>query len=345
MARRNKKRTNLKLMLILLLEIVVFAFLAIQYWISIKFDKIKIHHIDESMNAGANPDQEEYLQIAIFGIDARDNDNLGAGNRSDTIMIASINKNTNEVKIVSVYRDTLLNVDYDGGITTKATHAYAYGGPDAAVKMLNENLDLNITEFVTVNFMALTKAIDRLGGVEIDVEEEELPVLNTAIAEQVWVTGIYSDGVFTTGRLTLNGTQATAYSRIRSTGMGDITRTERQREVVQAMISKIKSSDLSTVNALIDDVFPCMYTSIDKKEMLELAKTFKEYELTENSGFPFNYTPINHASKGSILVAKDLSTNVTMLHSFLFGTVDYRPTDVVNRISSTISNETSVYPE
>ncbi|MGN0435191.1 MAG: LCP family protein [Wujia sp.] len=353
MSKKNKKRlsANAKWGIALLLEVVIVVVMGIGYglfYIDSKYDKVQILELPKdneslAINEGANEAQKGYTTIALFGIDARNNTQMGAGNRSDSIMIASINNDTKEVRIVSIYRDTLLNVDYDGGITTKITHAYAYGGPELAIKTLNANLDLEISEFVTVNFMALTKAIDELGGVEISIEENELKALNNYIAEQVNVTGIYSDGVFSTGVQTLNGTQATAYARIRYTDRGDITRTERQREVLGEMIKKAKKSDVATINRIIDDVFPYVYTSITKDEMLDLAKNLLSYELTENTGFPFEYTAVSHPTKGSILVAADLETNVSKLHEFLFDTPGYVPTAAVSKISAQIINETGVY--
>ena len=193
-------------------------------------------------------------------------------------MIVNINNETKEVRIVSVYRDSYLEIENESPVTAKVNAAYAYGGPQLAMKTLNANLDLQITDFVTVNFLGLTKAIDDLGGITVHVEEDELPVLNMAVAEQISVTGIYSDGVFTTGDLLLNGTQATAYARVRSTDQGDITRTERQRYVITKMFEKAKSSDLSTIDNIIDDVFPEIATSLTEDEIKELLAKIKEYK-------------------------------------------------------------------
>lgn len=346
--RKKKMKAITKWLIAFGVELVVLLVMVIGYgvfYLNQQAGKIQYVKIDKdkvSINEGANEQQKGYKTIALFGIDARSNTSMDAGNRSDSIMIASINNDTKEVKIVSVYRDTLLSVDYKGGITTKATHAYAYGGPEMAIKMLNQNLDLDITDFVTVNFLALTKAIDDLGGVTIGVEENELKVLNRSIAEQVNVTGIQSDGVFTTGNIRLNGTQATAYARIRSTDRGDITRTERQREVLSQMIVEAKKTNLSTINNIIDDVFPNVYTSIDQKEMYNLAKSLFDYELGETAGFPFEQKGVKHATKGSILVPADLESNVSELHRFLFGTENYVPTQNVRNISAEIANETGV---
>ncbi|MBQ9609730.1 MAG: LCP family protein [Lachnospiraceae bacterium] len=347
--KKNKSESVLKWVLALLVEIMILALLIIGYWIyyrDSKIEKIKKIEIDEedlAINEGINEEvQQKYKTIVLFGIDARDVTNLGEGNRSDSIMIVNINNDTKEVKIVSVYRDTFLEVESDSPVTAKANAAYAYGGPQLAIKTLNANLDLQITDFVTVNFLGLTKAIDDLGGITVHVEENELPVLNMAIAEQISVTGIYSDGVFTTGDLLLNGTQATAYARIRSTDQGDITRTERQRDVLTKVFQKAKSSDLATINDIIDDVFPEIATSLTEDEIKELANAIFDYQIVDTVGFPFAYTPITHETKGAVLVPANLTANVSALHGYLFNETGYVPTVNVQNISAVISGETGV---
>jgi LCP family protein required for cell wall assembly len=267
---------------------------------------------------------------------------MAEGNRSDTIMIASINNDTKEVRIVSVYRDTLLRIANGQDITSKVNAAYSYGGPELAIATLNENLDLQITDFVTVNFTALTKAIDDLGGITVNVKESELPVLNSAITEQIAITGIYSDGVWTTGDILLNGTQATAYARVRSTDQGDITRTQRQRYVLSQMIAKAKQSDLSTLNDIIDDVFPNVLTSMTKSEIVDLAKNLLSYNMGSTVGFPMAVGNYSTETKGACLAPADLVTNVSKLHEFLFDTPDYTPTETVQQISSALTSETGI---
>lgn len=315
------------------------------YWTNSKIGAIQHVNIDIAnvdINEGANEAQRGFTTIALFGIDARSNTSMAEGNRTDSIMIASINNDTKEVKIVSVYRDSLLQIRDGSTLTTKVNAAYAYGGPELALKTINANLDLEVTDFVTVNFLALTMAIDDLGGIVVNVKENELPVLNSAIQEQIGVTGIASDGVFSTGDLLLDGTQATAYARIRSTDQGDITRTERQRTVIAKMVAKAKKSDFATVERIIDDVFPNVYTSLDKEELIKLAKSIFDYKMGDTAGFPFEYTPVSHETKGSILVPANLSANVSALHLFLFGTENYTPSSNVQQISNQIANETGV---
>ena len=339
---------NAKWGIAFLIEVIMIVLLVVAYvsiYVGDKLEKVQILDIkkeDLAINEGANEAQKGYTTIALFGIDARSTTSMAEGNRSDSIIIASINNDTKEVKLVSVYRDTLLELADGSGLTTKITHAYAYGGPELAIKTLNANLDLEITDFVTVNFLALTQAIDDLGGLVIDVHDNELPILNLAITEQIEVTGIPSDGVFTSGEQLLNGTQATAYARIRSTDQGDITRTERQRDVLAKMIAKAKKSDLQTINNIIDHVFPNVYTSISKKELLDLAKNLVNYELGDTIGFPMTPVVTSSPNKGSIIAPADLITNVSALHEFLFGTENYTPTSGVQRISGVITSETGV---
>ncbi len=339
---------NAKWAIALLIEIIVLVFLVLGYvslYFADKYDMVKVLEIAEEelgVNEGANPAQDAFTTIALFGIDARDTESLGSGTRSDTIMIASINNSTKEVRLVSVYRDSFMEIADESSLTSKVNAAYAYGGPELAIQTLNKNLDLHISEFVTVNFLAMTKAIDDLGGVVISVEENELTMLNAAITEQINITGTYSDGVFSTGELLLNGTQATAYARIRSTDQGDITRTERQRDVLSKMIAKAKKTDLSVINKIIDDVFPNIYTSITQEEMMELVKGLLSYDLDSTVGFPFAYYPVNDPVKGAVLVPADLTSNVSALHEYLFGTDNYEPTQTVQNISSAIQNETGV---
>lgn len=348
---KNKKsdKSILKWVVALFAEIIILGLLIVAYslyYVDSKIEKINKVEIDEedlAINEELDvSNQENYKTIALFGVDSRDVTNLGQGTRSDAIMIASINNETKEVKIVSIYRDTLLEIENDSGITAKVNAAYSYGGPQLAIKTLNANLDLQITDFVTVNFLGLTKAIDDLGGITVHVEENELPILNLAITEQIAVTGIYSDGVFTTGDLLLNGTQATAYARIRSTDQGDITRTERQRDVLSKTFAKAKASDLATIDSVIDDVFPQIATSLTEEEIKALAKAVFEYQMGDTVGFPFAYTPTTHETKGSIIVPADLTSNVSALHEFLFGEVGYVPTSKVQGISSSIQNETGI---
>lgn len=275
-----------------------------------------------------------YKNVALFGVDSRDG-NLGEGNRTDCIIVASLNNETKEIKMVSVYRDTLL--DLSEGTYQKCNAAYSYGGPVLAINMLNMNLDLDIEDYVTVDFGAIADAIDLLGGVEIEVTEEELPYINQYIPETANSAGKSANYLSSAGLQKLDGTQATTYARIRSTAGGDFTRTERQRLVIEKMFEKAKTADLGTLNAIIDKVFPQVSTSFTLQEILMYATAYSEYTLTGNMGFPEdNYTDML-SGLGSVVVPDDLVSNVTKLHEFLFGTTGYTPSSTVQTVNSNIA--------
>lgn len=347
---RKKKSKNKRLGLILFFEILIFIGLVAGYgWYYVNHaldliaaDDTPKEEIDVS-DAVTETMTEKYKTIALFGLDTRDNvDMTKAGMaHSDAVIIASINNDTKEVKLVSVYRDCFLEMATGSGGTQKFTHAYFLGGPICAVETLNKNLDLNITDYVSVDFKALTNAIDALGGVTIDVKSNELNNLNKNLQEQVQVTGIASDGVWSAGEQTLNGTQATAYARIRKVGNGDFERTQRQRAVISAMVKKAKESDFSTITDLINTIFPQIATNMSKSQILSLAKDAFGYDLGDNVGFPLaNETP-TLGSKGSVVVPCDLVSNVQHLHEFLYPEdTKYTPSSEVERISAAITSET-----
>lgn len=264
--------------------------------------------------------------IAFFGVDSRDN-NLGKGSRSDCIMVAKVSEN-GEVKLLSVYRDTFLDI---GGSYAKCNAAYAFDGAEGAISMLNQNLDLNITDYVTVDWAAVSTAIDLLGGIEIDVQEEELSDLNKYISETAKEADKSAEKVEKAGKQLLSGVQATTYARIRHTEGGDFKRAERQRVVLEEMLKKAKSVNLGTLNAIVDDVLPMIRTSFTEKEILSFAKDYNSYKITAMDGFPFTKTTATINPYGSIVIPTDLSSNVKKLHEF-FGDKDYEiSSDVSNR--------------
>lgn len=274
-----------------------------------------------------------YKNVALFGVDSRDG-NLGKGNRTDCIIVASLNNETKEIKMVSVYRDTLL--DLSEGTYQKCNAAYSYGGPVTAINMLNMNLDLDIEDYVTVDFGAIADAIDLLGGVEIDLKEEEIDPLNKYIKETARSAGKKANRVDHSGLQLLDGSQATTYARIRSTAGGDFTRTERQRLVIEKMFEKALKADLGTINKIIDKVFPQVSTSFTLQEILMYASAYSEYTLGENMGFPVEKTTDTLSGLGSIVIPQDLTSNVTKLHEFLFGATGYTPSSTVQRVNANI---------
>lgn len=326
---------------------VVFLILTIGYVSankSYKYNQMDIRPIKNSdlvVNEGVKEQTKGYTTIALYGVDSRDS-NLDTGTNSDAIILLSINKDTKEVKMVSVYRDTLLQIQSDSQTTHKVNYAYQLGGALMSINTLNANLDLAISDYITVDFNAMADIINALGGVEVTVTEDEVNNLNKNLAEQIGISGKYSEGVHEAGTKVLNGQQAVAYSRIRSTGKGDITRTMRQRTVLLGLVNKMINADSKMISNLIDVSFSCISTSLTKDEVTSLAKDIADYKITGNIGFPFAYTPMSLDGKGSVIVAADLNANVTALHEYLYGTSGYAPSTTASSISTEVSSETGV---
>lgn len=299
---------------------------------TVKLDTDKLSVSKEAKKRGSG-----YLNVALFGVDSRDND-LGEGTRSDTIMIASLNKKTMKVKIASIYRDTLS--EQQDGTLNKVNAAYSYGGPEGAVAVLNKNLDMNIEHYVTVNFNSMIDIVDSVGGIDIDIQEDEVPYICGYVQEIMKVTGKLSPGVTEPGTQTLNGVQATAYARIRYTAGDDFKRAERQRNVLQKVVEKLQQASPAQLNKIIDKVFPEVSTNFTMTEILEYAKDAFDYELGETTGFPFDKTTDTLGNVGSVVIPVTMESNVKQLHNFFYGEDDsYDVSSTVSDISAKIEKK------
>ncbi len=290
-----------------------------------KMTKIETTELDtDKLNIAETSEEQEtgYLNVALFGLDSREGD-LGKGNRSDTMMIASLNKATGEVKLVSVYRDTLLKLD--DGSYNKANAAYAFGGPEGAISMINRSMDMDISKYVAVNFNALVDVIDALGGLDITLTDAEVVHMNNYCVETSKVTGADYTKIEpeVAGTYHLNGVQAVSYSRIRYTGGGDFERTSRQRHVLELIAEKAQSASFSTLNKIIDKVFPQVSTNFTITEMLAYAKDIAKYKLGDSMGFPDNNSFDMLDVVGSVVIPETLTSNVEDVHKFLFGDDGY----------------------
>lgn len=331
----------------LCIVLVIFVCVTIAYLVQnakYKYNQMDIHEISKEdlvINEGVSEATKGYRTMVLYGVDSRES-NLAQGTNSDCIIIVSINNSTKDVRLVSVYRDTLFKIQNDSKIMHKVNYAYQSGGPLVSINTLNANLDLEITDYIAVDFNAMADIIDALGGVEVSIEEDEINNLNQNLAEQIGISGKYSDGIYEAGVQTLMGQQAVAYSRIRSTALGDITRTERQREVLLGLVDKLLDADTKTVSHLLDISFESVSTSFTRQSVENLLKDAGDYQITESTGFPFAYDPLTMDEQGSVLVAADMSTNVAALHAYLYGDTAYSPSEAVVAISDEIKTETGV---
>lgn len=347
MKKKHKKMSGRKKIILFIAEILFLLVIiaVVMLWKS-TIGKIQFDEQLTDSEAGINKDIEEstlltmggYTNIALFGLDNRSSDNYDTGN-SDSIMIASIDNATKEVRIVSVYRDTFLNVGNDQ--YKKINSAYARGGVSNAVRALNENLDLDITAYVCVDWNALVDAIDALGGVELEITDDEVRLINHYVNDTARCSDAEPHEVTQSGKVTLDGLQATSYARIRYTDGMDFERASRQRIVLQAMLDKARTADFATLTKICNAVFDKINTSLSLKDILYLAKSLSDYELVETSGFPTELSMITYGTE-EIVVPVDLYANVSKLHEFLFDEADYIPSQTVQDRNTQIINLTGV---
>jgi LCP family protein required for cell wall assembly len=352
-SRGGKKKKNQKLGIILVLAEVAVAlvllFVAYQVFFKVDVTKVgKVNMNEEVINksisetVAENQEMKGYTNIALFGVDSREGE-LTKKTRTDTIIIASINNDTGAVKLCSVYRDTYLNLSNDE--YTKCNAAYAEGGPEQAISMLNMNLDMDISDFITIGFRGLTDVVNALGGVPIEVTDAEISHLNNYQATMAQELKMDYTPVQSAGLQTLNGLQATAYCRIRYTAGDDFKRAERQRTVLMACLDKAKGMSYSQLETVANKAFGETYTSLDLSEILDLLKNIANYEVIDNNGFPEETMRATGTigKKGSCVVAVDLESNVKWLHQFLFEDTEYSVSEDVKKYSEKIKSDTSSY--
>ena len=335
--RRAKKKKRRRRIGILVAEVIILSVLCVFAYATVKMDKLDFNFLDED-KLEVYKDTGLYTNIALFGLDAREGESIESGVRSDSMMVASINNETNEVKVVSIFRDTLLK--QQDGTFDKANAAYSYGGPQEAIALLNRNLDLDIKNYMSVDFKALSDVIDALGGMELELTAEEVVHMNNYCVETSEVTGKDYERIEpeVAGTYHLNGVQATSYARIRATAGGDYKRAERQRLVIEKIVEKAQKANLKTLDKIIDVVFPQVSTSFSSKDLIGIAANALSYQLGETQGFPYSIadTDVVDGYEGSYVVPSDFDGDVKKLHEFLFNEKDYQVSDTVKEISHEI---------
>lgn len=279
-----------------------------------------------------------FWTISVFGLDSRDG-KTGKGALADVQMLVSINKQTGEIRLASVFRDTYLQIDSDGDYN-KINEAYFLGGYEQAVTALQDNFDIEIDDCVTFNWKAVADAINVLGGIDLEITDSEFAYINSFITETVESTGVASAHLTQSGMNHLDGVQAVAYARLRLMDT-DFKRTERQRKVIGLAMEKVKQANFKTLKTLVGLVYPEIFTTIHVDDILTLVKNAKKYYISQTSGFPFSHTEIK-ISKKSCVVPATLESNVIQLHTFLYDDTGYTPSNLVKKISAHISKVSGV---
>lgn len=354
-SRRRKKRRRVLGKVIFVFELLILLVLCVGLFLYAQISKkleltqddgFRIEDVQMNQGVIEGNVSEGYQLIALVGLDNTEGQLVG---NSDTMMIACIDNKTKEVDLVSLYRDTYLRVgqDEDGnGRYYKANHAFARDGAEGLLSMLNSNLDLPISDYVTVGFDAVSEVIDKLGGIEIDLTHDEIVHMNSYCVSVSKATGKEYEEIDPDdeGTHLLNGVQAVSYARIRYTAGNDFKRTQRQRLVITKIVEKAKRANLSTLSDIMDAVFPMVKTSFTKTEIIKMATSLISYKIGDTTGFPFTHYMLRTVEgyNGDMLdcvVPITLESNVQELHAWLFGTENYEVSDALKAYSDRIVDE------
>ena len=347
---KKARRTRIITMVVveLLTLVCIFAFSIVNRYMhmtaEVAFDVNKVRN--DNIDVSQKQKMSGYWTVAVFGVDDSCHGGVGKGANADVQIIANIDMGSGDIILTSVYRDTYLYLG-NGSRYSKSNAAYAQGGPEQAVAMLNQNLDLDIENYITFNWKGVADAIELLGGIDVDVSKAAFYYMNAYIHETCLKTGISAQNpaamyIQQPGLQHLNGIQAVAYARLRYMD-NDFERTKRQREVISQCLSIAKKSDLATLTKIIDTVLPQVAFNIDTADIIELAKGISRYNIRESVGFPKDLKDQTMGGKGACVIPTTLESNVVWLHSILFADENYSVSDAVKRYSQKISEDSAEY--
>lgn len=346
-AKKKRNRTRRRIITMIVLEIFTLAAIFAYAKFTKYYDMIQKPEVDAEYIKNTEIDittaesMKGYWTIAVFGVDSRGT-NVSKGTNSDVNIICNINRDTGEIRLVSVFRDSYLNLGDEVNSYNKINQAYAVGGPQQALKALNKNLDLNIENYITFNWKAVADGINILGGVEIDISKAELYYINAFITETQKATGIPTRQLSKTGLQTLDGVQAVAYGRLRLMDT-DYARTERQKKVISKAFEKAKKADWAALNNIMVTTFPQVATNIELDDIIKEARNITKYHMGESTGFPMARDEKNMGKKGACVIPQTLESNVKSLHKFLFDNESYIPSSSVKTLSKKISDDSGLY--
>ncbi len=339
--RTSKKKSNKKWTKILLIVIVLIIALIVISKVCIdnqinKVNCVELNKDEIKVTDGIEQKLEGYRTIAIMGVDGT-SDEMQPERGTDFIVLATINEQNRKVALTTIYRDTYLEIT--GQDLNKISNAYAEGKETLALSTLNENLDLNIKEFVTLNVGAMENIVDAIGGIEVNITDEELQSINGYINEVSRQTGETATYVEKSGSQKLNGMQALAYGRIKFVGSGNYKKAERMVTVLMTVIKQAKKSNVFQINGLADVLLPKLYTNVNRDEVFDLMKKISDYEILNNVGWPYK---VKGATVDGVwyLAPTTLESAVKELHEKVYGQTNYEPSNKVKEISGKVIEKT-----
>ncbi len=231
-----------------------------------------------------NSASADVFSVMMVGVDTRGSDYEG---RSDTMLMVTISRSTKKILITSVMRDIAAEIPGYG--TAKLNAAYAYGGIDLLHETLENHLGLNFDRAVVVNFTTVRDAVDAIGGIDVTIDDEEMAAMNQIIwimNQEVFAEPAYYDLLETSGEIHLNGKQALAYARDRTSARSDFDRTSRQRTMVQACMEQIRSLNPLQLLQAMEKIMPELVTDFTEQDLIRLLPvllSFSSYSIEEFS--------------------------------------------------------------
>ena len=339
---RNDKSTIKIILIAIIIMILVLAAIFGIKWIKntffapepepIELPEEEVVYGDEYLGIDPDVDKqlEGYRNVLIMGIDTETRE-YSSGNRSDAIVIVSIDEENKDVKMFSVYRDTYLKINDEYGLD-KVNHAYAFGGFNLSTYAINTNLDLNIRESIALTWDVVRTMVDELDGITINIQSSEIATLNGMLPDEYHITA--------PGEQTINGEQAVQYCRMRYDS-SDFRRNERFKVVLAQAFTEAKALDHNDRVQLADKMMDMIVTNTSNMNAIETMLDLTDYEIKNSTEWPYY-------KRGAMIdsiyyaVPIDLQKNVSELHYNLFGQEEYIPTNKVIDISNAIRERTGI---
>lgn len=320
---QKKKKGKLKYIIIgitLVLVLVICGVIGYVYTKLNAIDKVKLDTSKIAVESDAQKLQDNndnITNIALYGVDSREESN-DTGSRSDSIMVLTIDKSRNKIKLSSIVRDTYVNIPGRG--MDKINHAYAFGGPELAISTINSNFGLAIKDFVTVDFFGLAKVVDSIGGVQLDIQSEEVQYINQYVKEIANIENVTPKYISTPGKQTVNGIQAVAYARIRYTAGGDFKRAERQRTLLMTIFEKVKTMEKTQYINIINEMLPNIKTNMSSTQLISLATEVLSGNnmALQQIKFPLDKNSGGKTINGVYYYVTDLEANKKALQDYIY---------------------------
>ncbi len=305
-----------------------------------KFDYVSLKGQDLDISKTVSEQLKDYRNILLRGIDARAHEDA-SNCRTDAMVIVSINKKTNDMHLTSIMRDSFLDLEENGyHVLDKLTHAHVYGGPVNTIRAINRNFDLNITDYMRVNWASVADVANAFGGVTVNIKDYEIDEMNKYIKDTNRSLHGSKKKITKAGKQTLNGVQTVTYCRIRKVGDGDSERTLRMRRVIKQLVKKATRMDIKTLSETADKVLPTIQTSMEPEDVMAVMKDYQSLSIKKSRRWPYKYSGLQFdAGTGQSIwydVPITLESNVSKLHKKIFGQKNYKPTKRVREINEQI---------